>query len=309
MRTSIAVIRVYMLLLALGLPSCGPREAPAPTNDPRQFLPASIAGTGWERQGELIRYAGDSLFNYIDGAAELYHKYDFVEVHVATYVKDHSEIVVDVYRFAGPDMAYGLYANLRPDEPDAVKLGAEGFALGSITIFTRGPYVVNAGGRDESRFTIEGVEAISEFVAERLGGPGDKPGVFKSFPRTGRIPHSEKVFAESFVGHGFLTHVYAVGYSLQDKEAMLFASPDEGGDKFEQWAEAAGDSRLDAHGISGVTAAGLSPGDALLLADPYYGRIIAIRKQGWLLGIVGWEDAHGDLLQQWVDAFQPASDG
>jgi hypothetical protein len=72
-------------------------------------------------------FVGDSLWEYINGGAELYHTYEFVDVATAYYLQDSTEIVVDIYRFATPDDAYGMYTQLRPGGPGTMNYGIEGF--------------------------------------------------------------------------------------------------------------------------------------------------------------------------------------
>jgi hypothetical protein len=144
---------VFSALCAAGLLSitaCGGSQAPSGADAINQCLPEDLASLGLIREGEILHFAGDSLFNYINGAAEMYHKYDFEEVHVGKYGKHGGEVTVDIYRFASPDMAFGMYATLRPDDPDTVDLGVEGFTYGPVVVYTRGAYMVNVQTYDEA---------------------------------------------------------------------------------------------------------------------------------------------------------------
>ena len=43
---------------------------------------------GWKLSGEIQIYSRANLYDYIDGAADLYLKYDFQELKVADYQND-----------------------------------------------------------------------------------------------------------------------------------------------------------------------------------------------------------------------------
>jgi hypothetical protein len=288
--------------------SCGGGQAPPGTVATERYLPAEFPELGLVRDGEILHFAGDSLFNYIDGAAEMYHKYGFVEVHVGKYKRDGGEITVDVYRFAGPDLAFGMYSTLRPEDPDAVALGAEGFAFGPVLVFASDPYMVNVQTYDEDLFAPFEVEALAAAVAENLPGKCSLPLTFDLFPDSGRIPHSERMSAESFLGRRFLTNVYTADYSIESGgggKATLFLARDEDGSKLSQWLEAAPPEGA---------GPGLPPdlpydeGTAALLNERYYGRILVGLVGGRLAGIVGYEPGHEGALREWLRSLPAASD-
>jgi hypothetical protein len=112
------------------------------------------------------------------------------------------------------------------------------------------------------------------------------------------------VVAEAFLGRGFLTDVYTVDYSLADKEATLFLTRDENGDKFNRWTEVAEPDGAGAVLPSGIT---YEEGMAAILEERYYGRIIAGVVNGRLAGIVGYTPAHEQALREWLESLPAPS--
>lgn len=284
--------------------SCGGSQTPSGASTIEKCLPAKLPELGLVRDGEILNFAGDSLFDYIDGAAEMYHKYDFVEVHVGKYRKDGGQVTVDIYRFAADDLAFGMYSTLRPDEPDAVALGAEGFTFGPVLVFAKPPYMVNVQTYDEAVFASSDIEALAAAVNENLPGSQKKPETFDLFPDAGRIPHSEKIVAEAFLGRGFLTDVYTVNYSLEGGEAALFLAHDEGAEKFGRWSDVAAHEEGDTGLPPGLP---YDEGMAALLKERYYGGVIAGIVSGRLAGIVGYMPAHEPMLRQWLESLPAAA--
>ena len=326
---------VMLLLLFMFLPACGgrmqqpappgaPAEAsvqpqgttPAPTQPPRptktqiplpapglapeQILPPNIGVTGWIRDPNIQTFAGDSLFDYIDGAAEAYHKYDFIEVHVARYRRGAGEMDADLYVFANADRAYGMYTTLRPDDPDTVAVGVEGFLLWTNLIFVKGSYIVSLATYDDSESVAGALKQIASAIGGSLPGTTEKPAAFALFPQEGRLAHTERIFAESYLGLGFLTDAYTVDFARDDETFTLFLSEDPSGEKLNRWQERADMVALepDATDLSGFP---LDAASILAIQDSYHGRIVAGHKGGYLAGVVGYRPADRDFVRDWLN--------
>jgi hypothetical protein len=295
------IILAFVSAAVALLAACGELRSPTADSIAARCLPERLPSLGLVRAGDIVSYAGDSLFNYIDGAAEMYHKYDFQEVHVAKYAKDGTDATVDLYRFEGPDMAYGMYTMLRPAQPDSVRLGTEGFAYGPVLVFTKGAYLVNVEAYDQEVFTRALLEELAAAVEKQLPRAQGRPAEFQMFPEEGRLANTDKIYADSFLGRGFLTGVYTVDYEMDGEPVTLFLMRDEDGEKLRQWADAAAAPEAD------VASSGPLPYEdakGRLLADSYYGLIAAGPAAGWLAGVVGYHPAHLPMLTAWLETLE-----
>jgi len=301
MRRLLMTVCVVGPLSVLG---CGGPRVPSDAVAIERCLPAEIPQLGLVRDGEIMRFAGDSLFNYIDGAAEMYHKYDFVEVQVGKYRKQGAGITADIYRFASDDLAFGMYSTLRPEDPDAVDLGAEGFTFGPVLIFTRGPFMVNVQTYDETAFSPSDIEALAAAVNKNLTGSTTKPATFRLFPDAGRVPNSEKMIAEAFLGRGFLKNVYTVEYVLDGGGATYFLLDDHSWAKFATWLDIASPRDVVIRVPSDLA---YDEGMAAILEEKYYGSIIAGIIDGRLAGIVGYRPEYEQALRQWLKSLAAGS--
>jgi hypothetical protein len=294
--------RPLLIALAIGfaLVACGPRGTSLPRRTATGILPDRIAGKGWIRAGDVERFAGDSLFEYIDGAAEMYHKYGFVEVTVGRYLKDEATITADIYLFEAPDGAFGMYTTLRPDEPDTVALGVEGFMLGPNLVFVKGSHLVNVYTYDEFEGDVAAVRSVAAALEARTPGTSEMPGVFGLFPSSGRVPFSEKIFAEGFLGYGFLTDVYTAEYARGKEPFRLFITPDPDGVKLRRWMEVAGGEPAPMPAwIEGV----FEENEVLHAVHDYHGEVVAGRRGGKLLGAVGQVASDPGIFTGWVRSF------
>jgi hypothetical protein len=84
-------------LFLFGLASVSPLSAAMPS----VFPPIN----GWVKTGEIQTFSPDNLYEYINGAADLYLKYEFQELQVAEYQgSEKASITVEVYRHKTPFM-------------------------------------------------------------------------------------------------------------------------------------------------------------------------------------------------------------
>ena len=60
--------------------------------------------------GDTELYVGDDLFNLINGGAELYHEYGFVEVLAAEATSGKIPIRFEIYDMGSPESAWGIFS-------------------------------------------------------------------------------------------------------------------------------------------------------------------------------------------------------
>ncbi len=282
---------------------CGDSKKTGDMENLSAFFPEQFQETSLVRSSEVRTFKGQSLYEYINGGAEIYHLYDFIDVATASYKTGDKEIILDIYRFETDDNAYGLYTSIKPLGPGNIQLGTEGFSTENSVDFIKGKYVVRVVGFDESDGTKNAVKNLAEKVNELLPGSTEKPPMFALFPLENMVPGSERLLAESFLGQVFLNDVYALDYEIQDNELTLFITEDPGGEKFIKWTETE-KSKKD----------NVDPGDlpfdqgkSLLITSDYYGKIIAGLVGGKLIGMVGYKENHREFLSRWLESLSTSS--
>jgi hypothetical protein len=103
-------------------------------------LPTEAAGWKWD--GKKAKYDSRTLFEYIDGAAELYLAYAFRNLAVRLYEKpNRPPITVELYEMASSEDAYGVFSFERQDEAIGIGQGSE-FG-GGLLRFWKGRYFVS----------------------------------------------------------------------------------------------------------------------------------------------------------------------
>jgi hypothetical protein len=294
------IIITILMIISLLLIACGGTKKAESTLDPGKYLAQKFASGDIVRTSDIDRYVGDSLYEYIDGGAEVYHSYKFNEAVTATYKYSEAEIVADIYSFKNADMAYGMYSTLRPESPKIVSLGVEGFTFGSSLDFVKGNFIVRLTGYDDTPETEIAINILSAELNNSVAGKTSKPEMFLLFPPDNKIEYTEKIYAESFLGRQPLTDVYTTDYRIQGDTATLFISNDENGDKFQQWLESI---KLSEASMKMSKSLPYDQPKSFITEDSYYGTIVAGVKKGKLLGIIGYKDSQKEFLINWLNTF------
>jgi hypothetical protein len=160
----------------------GPRAAAT-----EAVLPEALAG--WTAAGAPQVFIGDDLFRYINGGAELYHEYGFVQVEVRDYRKGEDRIAVEVYTMSGA--AYGIFSLTRPGSGTPVDLGNAG-RLGEYYLsFWSGPCLVVVTAQTGFSPARPAVLSVGEALAARFPPRGREPDLVARLPAAHRRPGSE----------------------------------------------------------------------------------------------------------------------
>ena len=291
--------KAALTLLVIVTVGCGGGEQPTDRFAPGNFLPREFADAAVRRSSEIQTFYGDSLWEYINGGAELYHRYNFVEVATVDYKTETIEITVDIYRFDNAVNAYGLYSMIRPQKAGLLSLGVEGFASAGSLQFVKGEYFVNLIGYNESDATNHALAQAAQELNKLIPGTTSRPDAFDLFPEDKALCATDRYLAESFLGIGFLTHVFSQDYLLDADTVTLFLSQDEPSAKLLEWSKHAAESgKLDL----AASDFPFDDGKAFITYDAYYGKIIAGLRKGKLVGMVGYSERLRHYLIDWLES-------
>lgn len=284
---------ITLLVLTL---ACSKEESKVSTST-IDLLAESYGTVGIDRSSPPRVFVGQDLYEYINGGAELYHQYGFIEVATADYKKGATEMVVDIYRFDSPVNAYGLYSMLRPDGADLFMLGMEGFIAPSKIEFVKGDLLVRVIGYDDSDETSLALVNLSDQIDKQLTGVKQLPAAFGLLPPESIVDGSARYFAEAYLGQSFLTSVYCRDYLLDSSVVTLFLCNVDGGSKLLEWSRTAEEAgKL----VDAPADLSFDDGKAIGIDDTYYGQIVAGIRGGRLVGMVGFSDEHQEFFDDWL---------
>lgn len=178
---------------------------------------------GWRREGAPRHYTSESLFEYMDGNAESYLLYGFVQMQGVTCKSGENTIAIDVFEMADADAAYGIFAaNHAPDHP-IEKIGMGGQIMARRGTFAKGNYYLELAAHPDTDHT----PALRAFVAaleKRLEGRSTPPKALAWFPPD-RLA-SVRLIPESVLGLRELKRGYVAQYGSGKAFLVLEESPE-----------------------------------------------------------------------------------
>lgn len=143
-------------------------------------LPATV--DGWTKQGTGTLYNGETLFDYIDGGAELYLSYDFKEVASFVYKQEGApEITVDVFDMGEPRNAFGVFSQARETIDDSIGQGME--YSGGLLTFWKHRYYVSLLVYPETEQAKAVVFKLARKLADSIQETGETPRIIDALPQ------------------------------------------------------------------------------------------------------------------------------
>lgn len=189
-------------------------------SDPRNLFPEI---PGWSNTGNVQTYQPENLFEYINGAADLYLTYDFQELLVGEYINDqHASVIVEIYRHDSPEQAFGIYSQERPEEGNYIPVGAEGYVEGPMLNFINDIYYVKISGSDLTGSPEEVIKSVAHVTSKQIGKEPPLPRELSCFPKKDLKPHSEKYIHRNFLGYEFLHSAFVAEYQSENQASRLF---------------------------------------------------------------------------------------
>lgn len=142
-------------------------------------LPGEVAGWSWDKKE--AQYDSKTLYQYINGAAELYLTYGFQNLRVRNFERaGQPGITLEVYEMASSEDAYGLFSFERQDEPVGIGQGSE--LGGGLLRFWKGKHFVSiyadGGGADAESAIL----TLGRLAAGLIPEAGSEPALVSSLP-------------------------------------------------------------------------------------------------------------------------------
>lgn len=216
--TTIKILFVLILFLLNPYRKLLRAEAEFPLNS---LLPTNEA---WKRVEDPQNYLPESLYEYINGAAEIYLAYDFKELVVCQYEKVDAgaSLSVEIYDMGNEKNSFGIYSAERFPDMRFVTVGNQGYLEEGTLNFMVGRYYVKLLCFDCDQ---ESESTLKLFADEILAGVKDKaqmPPLINVFPEEGLIANSEKFILQNFLGYAFLHDGYLADYKRGELEFECF---------------------------------------------------------------------------------------
>jgi hypothetical protein len=225
---------------------------------------------GWSQAGPERTYVSQNLFEYMDGNAEGYLVYGFLEMRGVTCKKGEVTFVIDLSDFGGSDSAYGMFTSDVDGRLPTEKIGMNGQIVPRRAFFAKGRYFLEIGANPEGDYTA----ALKEWTAaldKIIPGSTTLPQAMAWFPTEQR--QSLRLVPESVLGMRVLKRGYAAQYDYGKAFVVLEATPQSAAGVMDQLRKRFGQT-------SPATVAD----EAFLYSEKYLGRLCVFRKGKYIGG-------------------------
>jgi hypothetical protein len=154
----------------------------------------------------ISTFKGDDLFFLIDGGAEVYLEYGFIQVWAADYGFDKQSVHIELYEMATQDAAWGIFSLRKPigtthnQQPDAVSQAKD-----YLMAYDNNYYLVISGLQDSLI-----LNDIANSIFPKLTNSHYKPQLVNFV--TQKLPETQRtVFAKGTLA---LSNVFQFGYGM-----------------------------------------------------------------------------------------------
>lgn len=281
------------ILCAFVLTMSAPVPVFAAEDSMKNILPAPGFAPDWVMKEWVTLYNSDTLFDHINGEAELYFPYGFDMLATVTYLnKKYPDVwvVVDVYRMGSLLDAFGIYSNYRKADAAGAVIGAEGFVSSSQLMFYQGRYFVRIQVTGTTSLEQELLLACGRTVSRNLPPNTGRPGeleVLVGIP--GMVTKSDRYLGQSLLGYAFFRRGMIADAMLGSERVQVFVvfenSPDAARKAFDDYR-----SYLKAEGQE-MNVTGTTDRISLTAVDPLYGGVLVEQSGPNLIGAIRMKEA------------------
>jgi hypothetical protein len=281
------------------------------------LLPKDI-GKGWTLASGPEVYTKKTLFEHVNGEAELFLKYGFQKSAFAVYQEkknQKNQIDLDIYDVGNVLQAFGIFSRFRNEDRPA-GIGLDSYLDDHSLLFYQGKYFVMLYAV-ESNSPI--LKELGMAVSSKILDHSLQPKEIGYFPKEGLKPGSMQYFSEGLLGNRFLKRGFQGTYvekdqvqgkaeaeekekqKVEDKEFYLFLAIFNNSQDAENALKIYRDD-LSKKGKVDLGASTPFGSNSFKGEDPYRGKVIVVSKGFYLAGIVGFENLKSveKLLEEFV---------
>jgi hypothetical protein len=148
------------------------------------FLP--LQSNEWSTESDQY-FNPENLYDYIDGAAELYLSYGFNTVISRRYAcPDEMDIVVEIFDMKGVRDAFGVFTNMR--EKNQHEFGQGSQQIEGSLIFWKGHYFVSLSTHKNTEKSLAAIRKIAAFIDKVIPKEDNIPAVLDLLPEQDLVP-------------------------------------------------------------------------------------------------------------------------
>ena len=285
----ITCLNALLLLSLLFMPPVS--TAAAENSAMISLLPAGGCAAGWVMDDKPALFTEETLFDHINGEAELYFPYGFDALATARYVKKDapgSELMADVYRMGSLLDAFGIWSNYRKADAPGCAVGADCVLSSSQMLFYQDRYFVRLQATGTPTPSQDVFLACGRALSRNLPAGKGRPGELELFHVNGVVPKTERYLPQSVLGYPLFRRGMTAEANLNGERAQVFVVFEDSAAAarkvFDQYLASLKEAGLEAKlsGKEGII--------SLEGIDPLYGKVIVEQWDRYLIGAIRLKD-------------------
>jgi hypothetical protein len=155
-------------------------------------LPGDQFSDGWRKSGDVRRYDPYSLYNHIDGGAELFLEFGFESLLVQYYALADQELTLEVYRMKSPESALGVYLMKCGEETPIPGILARNSGNRFQFIILKGRFFIQIYNADGKESLIPVMVDLTHSLLKSIPEEASVT-LFTLLPKENLIPASERL--------------------------------------------------------------------------------------------------------------------
>ena len=193
----------FLLLVTLLALSFEPMRAASadPLETLRSTLPDHIGV--WKKEGKDQSFDSKTIFDYIDGAGEVYRAYNLEKCLARRYSSQGEYLTLDIFDMGSAADAYGVFTYDRQGDP--VQLGQDGLFGAGWLRFWKGRFFVSIIDEAQTADSEKAAGALARLVSERIQEGGSRPDLVLRLPSPGLRSETIRYFHDPTILN---THYY-----------------------------------------------------------------------------------------------------
>lgn len=247
-------------------------------------------GPNWKTSGKSATYTPETIFEYIDGEAEIYFPYGLKRASSQTYSDGKNVVVADVYEMGSLLDAFGIFSNYRSATARPYQAGAEGFADDYQIMFYKGPCFVRITAVGTPNDCAEALQSCAQQIDQNLKFESKAPSELDALAVEGINPQSIRYVARSVIGYPFFNRGFVAERMVNNGSVRVVVIPQPS----EENAEAVLRAYADFLKKAGASFEYVS--DKLTATDPMYKSVYFERFSNVVVGAVNLSDKELGVL-------------
>ncbi len=233
---------------------------------------------GWKTDINDVVYDHVTLWEYIDGAADIYLAYDFENLFIAVYTNNEGKTInVELYRHSSADNAFGIYTAERMPDYNFIDVGVQGYYEPGVLNFFTGQYYVKMTSSGKSLADKASFLEIAAAIDNTLDTGNKWPPVLDLFPPEGKLANTESYIARDFLGYSVLHSAFTAEYDMQEKFKMFIIklnSESEVRSMLESYSSLLNEDKI------------TEEGDTCIIQDFFNGMLFILINSNYMIGVI-----------------------